>query len=227
MQSPWYLPFILWGTSLCDLFATTLSAIGLLWTYASVYMMLRGSLIVFSAIFSILIFKRRLYAFHWIGISTATIGLVVVGVSDVFNQSSESPAALILFGDLLIVVGMILNAFQFNVEEYFVKKYKISPMIIVGGEGCWGMLMMIFFVLPIVFVIPGSNYGSYENALEAAYMIGENSLLLILVLVYTVGITFYNFCAVTIAKILNATIRTFVVKLSHLSFLNNASLLFF
>eukprot|EP00494_Astrolonche_serrata_P026108 UN26369 len=58
-----------------DLVATTLSGIGLLWVDASVYQMLRGSLMIFSAILSIVFLGRKLKPYHWIGISITSVAI--------------------------------------------------------------------------------------------------------------------------------------------------------
>jgi drug/metabolite transporter (DMT)-like permease len=46
---------------------TTLSNVGLLYVTGSVYQMLRGSNILFTGLLSWMFLKRKLYAFHWIG----------------------------------------------------------------------------------------------------------------------------------------------------------------
>lgn len=51
----------------CDLGGTTLSGIGLLFTTASVWQMLRGSIILFTGILSVVFLKRKLEKFKWVG----------------------------------------------------------------------------------------------------------------------------------------------------------------
>lgn len=53
------------------------AGIGLVIVDASVWQMLRGSIIVFTGILSVVFLKRKLKLFHWVGVS-----VVVVGTSD-------------------------------------------------------------------------------------------------------------------------------------------------
>jgi hypothetical protein len=78
---------------------------------ASVWQMLRGSIIVFSGILSVVFLKRKLYLFHWIGILTTTLGLGAVGISSIFSDNSgsaasDSGAAMAAFGVFLVIIGM-------------------------------------------------------------------------------------------------------------------------
>jgi hypothetical protein len=59
---------------------------------------------------------------------------------------------------------------------------------------------MAVAVLPICYLIPGSDGGSYENAVDGFVMIGNNMTLLGLVLLYWLSIAFYNFTSLSVAK---------------------------
>jgi len=65
----------------CDLGGTTLSGIGLLFTSASVFQMLRGSLMVFTGMFTVLFLKRTLPRYKVIGIAITVVGITLVGLS--------------------------------------------------------------------------------------------------------------------------------------------------
>ena len=104
-----FTPLIFWAASILDLSSTCLSYLALNLTTASSFQMLRGSVMVFTAIFrwirtiemsdlmgflfdrfSILFLKKRLTITQWFGILTAVSGLVVVGVSDLlFDKTPE------------------------------------------------------------------------------------------------------------------------------------------
>lgn len=65
--------------------------------------------------------------------------------------------AVIFFCYLLIYcVGQFANAVQFVAEEVFLKKHNFPPLLVVGAEGCWGVVVMTAIVLPILYFIPGS-----------------------------------------------------------------------
>jgi len=57
--------------ALCDMCATAMMNVGLLWIAASVWQMLRGSMVIFSALFSKFFLKRELHASHWTGVCTS------------------------------------------------------------------------------------------------------------------------------------------------------------
>ena len=67
----------------CDLGGTTLSGIGLLFTTASVWQMLRGSIILFTGVLSVVFLKRKLERFKWVGMAITIVGITIVGVSSV------------------------------------------------------------------------------------------------------------------------------------------------
>eukprot|EP00299_Pterocystis_sp_00344_P015784 c7896_g1_i1.p1 GENE.c7896_g1_i1~~c7896_g1_i1.p1 ORF type:complete len:409 (-),score=105.16 c7896_g1_i1:25-1251(-) len=208
--------------AICDLGGTTLSGIGLLFTAASVFQMLRGSIIVFAAIFSVLFLKRRVYRFQWTGIVITVGGIVIVGASSYLSSSSSSMSdstTLVMLGNVLVILSQIMSAFQMVVEEKYLKGRNLPPEFVIGCEGAFGALMMVAVVLPLVGTIPfhtchGSwckdGNGVHENALDAATMLGNNGFLLFLVLLYWVSIAFYNFCGLSLSKKLSSVHRTLV-----------------
>jgi len=73
----------------CDMFATASMNIGLLWIPASVWQMLRGSMVIFSALFSKFFLKRELFAYHWVGVGTVVFALLVVALSALMATEDE------------------------------------------------------------------------------------------------------------------------------------------
>ena len=182
-------PILLLPT-LADLTGTTLSGIGLLYIYASVWQMIRGSIIIFTGLLSIMFLGRKLSAIHWAGMVSATIGLAIVGTASIFSVSDSdsdghTQGQTIIgekfvfahqsyhhtsIGILLVLAGQVAGAVQYVIEEKFLKTRNFHPLHVVGQEGIFGMILMIIVVLPIVYVIPGPqtsamSHGSYENRL--------------------------------------------------------------
>ena len=52
--------------------------------------------------------------------------------------------------------GQFANAVQFVIEEVFLKKHNFKPLLVVGSEGSWGILLMVSLVLPVLYYIPGT-----------------------------------------------------------------------
>ncbi len=59
------------------------------------------------------------------------------------------PGVLPLVGDLLVVMAQLFAALQFVVEEKFMAKFRMQPLLAVGVEGAWGVVLSLC-VLPLL-----------------------------------------------------------------------------
>lgn len=66
--------------TLCDLIATTLMNIGLMFISASIYQMLRGSVVLFTGSFSVLFLGRRHPIYRWFALVVVFMGVAIVGL---------------------------------------------------------------------------------------------------------------------------------------------------
>jgi len=199
--------------TILDLVGTTLGGIGLLYVYASVWQMLRGSIIVFAGILSVIFLKRKLYIIHWLGMAVTMIGLLMVGLSSVLgsNQDSDNSSSDMVFGIILILAAQLVSASQMVIEEMFIKKHNVPPIQVVGMEGCFGVLFMSLLVLPVCYFIPGKGpHGSYENSLDAMAMMYNNPSIFIFGMLYLMSIAFYNYFGLSVTKSLTAVHRTLI-----------------
>ena len=116
-------PFILVLPAMCDLTATSLMYVGLGLTDASVFQMLRGSVVVVTALFSVIFLKRKLRAFHWLGVALVMGGTAIVGAqskictSDAAASSSSGGNAMI--GNIIIIAAQFVVGFQMIVGDTF------------------------------------------------------------------------------------------------------------
>jgi len=229
-------PLLLIPTVL-DLLGTTFGGIGLVYVAASIWQMLRGSIIVFTGILSWLFLKRKMLPYRWVSITFTILGLVCVGLTGMLNakddenkkkasasegsssssggQKDEVPLYMVAVGILLILCGQLVGAMQMVVEEKLLKNKNFAPLHIVGLEGIFGALAMAFVVLPICFFIPGDNpspmhYPSYDNSIDALIQIGNNWRLLLYTLLYLLSIAFYNFFGLSVTKHLTCVHRTLI-----------------
>ncbi|KAJ6232494.1 solute carrier family 35 member f6 [Anaeramoeba flamelloides] len=197
--------------AICDVFGTSLAGLGLMYTTASVFQMLRGSIIVFSAIIAVTVMRRKLHVYQWTGIFIVTAGLVLVGLSSIKGEKSTRSVNKTLLGILFILLGQFVSASQFSIEEHFLKnKPDVTPQRVVGTEGMFGTIIMTAIVLPILYYIPGKDNGSQENAIDSAVMISNNWFLALMVVLYWLSIAFYNFFSLTFAKQLSTVHRTLI-----------------
>jgi len=192
----------------CDILGTGVGGVGMLFISASVWQMMRGSLMIFTAIWSVIFLRQKLPIHNWIAVGVSAVGLTLIGCSAILDETpGKSSSSNVPLGILLTVVSQAFAAFQMVVEELFVKGRNAPPEQVVGSEGLWGILMMII-ILCVMYFIPGDDAGSYENAVDSVHMLFGSSQLLIFVSFYLVSISFFNFFGVTIAGKLSAVHRT-------------------
>ncbi|XP_052106885.1 solute carrier family 35 member F6-like isoform X1 [Mytilus californianus] len=197
--------------TMCDLIGTSVAGIGLIYVDASVWQMLRGSIIIFAGILSKIFLKRKLRVVHWCGMLVTMIGLVLVGCSSVFKSQHTAEGSKTILGIILILASQVVSASQMVIEEMFLKKRSLHPLQVVGTEGSFGALLMIAVVLPVMYFIPGSDVNnSYENSLDAIYQIFSEPRLLVFCLLYLLSIAFYNYFGLAVTKSLTAVHRTLI-----------------
>jgi len=214
-------PLIFWPAAMCDMCGTTLMYIGLNMTDASSFQMLRGAVIVFTALLSVTFLNRKIRRFMWVGILFVVLGLVVVGIADVYYQPPGSATGgysdtnLVITGDLLIVIGQIITASQMVYEEKFIYKYNVPSLQAVGWEGFFGFFTLSILLIPLYFIKVGSG-GSFifkdpdtrvENALDAFYQMGSNWQIILAQVGNVVSIAFFNFSGISVTRELSATTR--------------------
>ncbi|EER16320.1 conserved hypothetical protein [Perkinsus marinus ATCC 50983] len=194
-----------------DLIATVFCFLGLLYNSASVYQMLRGSMIIFSAIFSVMFLKRQLRLYHWFGVLICVAAVIVVGVAGMKSTttiSSPTDTGLRAFGMAMIILGQIVQALQVVVEERLLRHHTIAPFLITGMEGIWGTLLMLIIAFPIIYLIPGNDAGSAENPIDTMVMIDNSTSLQWLILLYIFSVFTYNMSGMLVTFALSAVHRT-------------------
>eukprot|EP00392_Amoebophrya_sp_AT5.2_P018586 g19153.t1 len=165
--------------SVLDLVSSGLNFIGLLYISASVWQMLRGSMIVFSAFLSILFLKRKMYGFNWLGIAICVLGISCVGAASVLGDqaapveaasdggaekappSPDSNSAAL--GVAFVMAAQVLQAAQCVAEERLLKNVNLGCFTLVGYEGVWGCLIMLLVVFPICQLLPGSDLVLFKS----------------------------------------------------------------
>jgi len=202
--------------ALCDMCATAMMNVGLLCIPASVWQMLRGSMVIFSAVFSKVFLKRRLHASHWIGVGIVAFALVVVAFaaleapglpegSSEASSSTQATTAQAAFGCALVVIAQIIQASQIVVEEYLLKEIVLHPVLVVGLEGMWGTIVCSI-LLCFTGYIP-TKYGG-EDTLDTLYMFFHNGKILGFGILYAAVILCYNLFGMFVTSYTSAVLRT-------------------
>jgi drug/metabolite transporter (DMT)-like permease len=169
--------------AICDLCATTVMNIGLLFVVPSIYQMTRGALVLFVGLFSVIFLRRRLQLFQWFALFTVVAGVAVVGLAGaVYKDNKTAPAAILavrealevvareartpeairtIVGVFLIAGAQIFTASQFVVEEYILEKYSLEPLKLVGWEGLFGFLVTVLGMVILHLAIGRTDAGRY------------------------------------------------------------------
>ena len=174
----------------CDITATTLMNVGLLFVAASIYQMTRGALVLFVGLFSVIFLRRKLFLYQWIALIVVVVGVGIVGLAGAIApdpQAKPQPRALVemsllamraasknikttaktpealqtVIGVLMIAGAQIFAATQFVTEEFILKKYSIEPLKMVGWEGLFGFVVTIIGMIILHFAIGTTEKGKY------------------------------------------------------------------
>jgi len=195
--------------SFLDLLSMGLMLIGMLFIPASVWQMLRGANIIFAAILTVLILGRRLYAFHWLGVALALLGVSLVSVAALSNEHDSSQSSgnkHAAFGVGIVLIAQAVQAAQIILEEQLLNDVAMDPMLIVGVEGIWGLLF-VAIIMPVLYVLPGSDHGHAEDSYDTAAMIQNNSLVQQVILMYMISVATYNVSGMMVTGALSGVMR--------------------
>ncbi|KCV69544.1 hypothetical protein H696_03965 [Fonticula alba] len=190
--------------------ATTLMNLGLILTHASVYQMLRGCVVVFTGIMSVIFLKRKQYLFHWVGMFLVIAGVTIVGLaSTLMTGGDDAPAAKNpVLGDILIISAQIFTATQFVVEEKILGKYDAPPMLAIGLEGLFGGLSTAFLMPIFHFAIGVNDFASMFDMKFAFMRLFDSPAILISTIGSVISISFFNFFGLSVTKFMSATSRS-------------------
>jgi len=174
-------------------------------------------MIIFAAIFAVTCLGRRLLRFHWLGVGVCVLGVATVGVASIFDtQHSSGPSASssahastdVAFGIAVILFGQVMQAAQMVLEEWLLKTICLSGMHIIGWEGAWGCVILLFIAFPIVYILPGQDHGHMEDFQDTLVMLANSSALRVVVLTYTISCAFYNIFGISVTGALSSVHRT-------------------
>mmetsp|Transcript_14970 Transcript_14970/g.41837 ORF Transcript_14970/g.41837 Transcript_14970/m.41837 type:complete len:404 (-) Transcript_14970:75-1286(-) len=193
-----------------DIAATALCAFGMLYIPASVWQMLRGSSIVFAAMFSIIFLKRKMYSFNWLGLLLCVVGVTVVGLANVWGADTQSSGPApegMVFGMLLVIAGQVVQAAQIIAEEFLLKSVDLPGFQIIGLEGFWGTCIMLMIVYPLLWAVPGPDHGHQEDLFDTFALLSNSPPLLMCVLTYLFSCGTFNATGIMVTEHLSGVHR--------------------
>jgi hypothetical protein len=184
---------------------------GLIFIDVSVMQMLRGSMVIFSALLTIFVRKRKLRGFEWFGVLTCAVALCFVGGSSIAGQAGKgrwSEWYWQLLGCLLVLLSQVIQATQIIIEEFLLADVRLPPLVVVGLEGFWGSIMCLVCFIPLFYYCPGPDHGHWEDTYDTVYKLGHDSTIAYATIVYFVSILFLNWGGMIVTSELTAVHRT-------------------
>jgi len=197
--------------ALCDVGATTLINLGLFYTSASTYQMLKGNVVCFAGIWTICLLQKRLKSQHWMGIVMITAGAALVGASGLgigHHATGEHPlGGHTGLGIALILAAQVLNSLQFIVEEKFMKSLKPSATVAVGVEGVFGLACCLA-ALPCVSTFLAPDGKPIDQIGLGIWSIQQSKTLQLTTLALIVNVAVFNLSGISVTRQLSGTARS-------------------
>ena len=192
--------------ALCDCAASVFLNLGLYYVSASVFQMLRGTLVIFAGIFTTILLKKSLKAHNWIGIVMITAGAAVVGVSTMVHGNTSASSDKELVGILMIIMAQVLNALQFIIEENYMKTVRPPVLVAVGVEGITGLCCCLA-ALPFVNTIQAPDGKPVDRVGQGIVEILGNPFLQITSIMIIASVATFNFCGISVTRELSGAAR--------------------
>jgi len=219
--------FLLALPAACDFFASTLLAFALLNMATSVYQMLRGGLVLVTAVLSVIFLKKNQYRHHILGLTIVFLSIFTLGLAGMLYKNTDKNARSTNFlGIFMMGLSLLFTGVQFILEELFLGKYTINPLKVVGLEGMWGVgfyavsLVILqnvrcdnFWAKSDVCSVNANGEWRVEDSIFALEQIFNNKFLFFLVVASTFTIAFYNFFGVSVTKYASSAQRAVVDNL--------------
>ncbi|KAI3637442.1 hypothetical protein MIR68_004091 [Amoeboaphelidium protococcarum] len=206
--------FLLWLPTVCDIIATTLVNVGLLAVAASVYSMLRGSVVIFTGALSFLILRVKLPLNCVIALLAVMVGVTLVGLApwlfqdaiddaQTQHQSFLNPAIGVLF----IICAQLSAALQFVIEEKILVNYSAPPIKLIGLEGTFGLLTLLL-LMPLFHVTFGKDTGGYFDLVTGYEQLVSYPKIWGSSIGCAVSVALFNCFGLNVTRFISATSRT-------------------
>lgn len=184
--------------SFCDLLCTALLLIAQLYITASLWQMMRGSIIIITALLKRFILQKRLRRYMWAGVGIITIAMCLVASTSFITAHEGETSKDPRIGVLLVIVGCIAQGVQYVFEERVMAVEGAPPLVVIGMEGLWGTVLSLLVVYPIADAV------GFENPWDALYMMQHSTALTWLAILFVITVTGYNCAAVYVTAYLSS-----------------------
>jgi len=204
----WKMFLLLVVPCVCDLLCTLLLVVAQLFITASMWQMMRGTVIIITAILKRAVLNHKLRRHMWAGVCVIGLAMVIVASSSFIGSSNSTSSEHkngAIIGILLVLLGCLAQGVQYIFEEKVMAVDDVPPLVVIGFEGAWGVILCILVVYPAAYMIPGSDVGGcYENPWDSLEMLRTSVTLRTLILSFMATVTVYNCMAVYVTRYLSA-----------------------
>lgn len=121
----------------CDLMCTLLLLVAQLYITASMWQMLRGTVICITALLKRYVLNHKLRAHMWYGVIIITAAMTIVASTSFLNESADANAGGKdpRIGVFLVVLGCLAQGVQYVFEEKVMAVDNVPPLVVIGFEG--------------------------------------------------------------------------------------------
>ncbi|GAA5934014.1 hypothetical protein JCM1841_002050 [Sporobolomyces salmonicolor] len=216
----WKEALMFWGPAVCDICGTTAMNVGLFFVPVSVYQMLRGALVLWVGVFSVIFLGRKLNRAQWTALAVCMAGVAVVGSSSLIGPKpdahgpdeavEEAPSVSPLVGVLLVLLAQIFTATQFVLEERIMEHHAVEPLLAAGYEGVFGLLTTLSGLL-VIYRLWGSTpqgQGGYFDVVAMWHQIADYPRVWGSSIIIAISIALFNFCGLAVTRTVSATARS-------------------
>jgi hypothetical protein len=201
--------FLLAIPAIFDLVTTALCMIGLVYLDVSIYQLLRGSGIIFTALIRTWALQQPLFKFQWVGVGFNVASIVLVGMVALLQTKSspkEESFQQVVFAMFLMLLGTLVQSMQFVFEEKVMVKDEtnVPPLLLFAMEGVWGTILCLTVLYPVGCVIPGNDNGMFEDPWNAWILLKNTRSIQLMMAIYLMAIFMYNLFAVLVTFLLSS-----------------------
>jgi len=180
--------------------------------------MIRGGVILVTALFSVLFLKKKLYSHHYLGCIAVTVGIGLVGASNFIFPANDG-AETKVWALILLFVSLLFNGVFYVSEEKIFQIYHMDPLEVVGTEGCWGLILYAI-ALPILSTMTCTLSGgvcvvyegksTFESPALYFHQIANSAGLAVLVIAGIFTIAVFNVAGVNVTKHISSLARSII-----------------
>jgi len=107
-------------------------------------------------------------------------------------------------GIVFILASCLVQGSQYVFEEKVMTVDNAPPLVVVGMEGVWGVILMIGVVFPIAAFHNGLDLGCLENTYDTLIMVQNSALLQWMIVLFAAAVFFYNVFCVYVTYLLSS-----------------------